>query len=60
MGADVLDFFLSASQLYCAELTYSLCIMLVTYSLCIMLVMEGARKEKKGLDFFLGKILLIC
>ena len=44
MGADVLDLLLSASQLGCADLTCSL---------HMMLVMEGARKEKKGLEFLL-------
>ena len=44
MGADVPDLFLGPSRLGRADLTYSL---------RIMLVMEGTRKEKKGLDFFL-------
>ena len=41
MGADVPDLFLSTSRLGHADLTCSL---------CMMLVMEGARKEKKGLE----------
>ena len=40
----MLDLFLSASQLGRAYLTCSLCMMLVT---------EGARKEKKGLEYIL-------
>ena len=44
MGADVPDIFLGLSQLGRADLPYSL---------RIMLVMEGTRKEKKGLDLFL-------
>ena len=39
----MLDLFLSASRLVRADLTCSL---------RIMLVMEGTRKEKKGLDFY--------
>ena len=38
----MLDLFLSASKLGCAEFSYSL---------HMMIVMEGARKEKKGLEF---------
>ena len=43
MGADVPDLFLITSQLGRADLTCSL---------QMMLVMEGARKEKKGLKSF--------
>ena len=42
MGDDVLELFLSASRLGCADLTCSL---------RMMLVMKGARKEKKGLEY---------
>ena len=42
MGADVPDLFLGPSRLGRADLTYSL---------RMMLVMEGTRKEKKGLEF---------
>ena len=38
----MLDLFLSASRLGCVDLACSL---------IMMLVMEGARKEKKGLEF---------
>ena len=41
MGADVPDLFLGPSRLGCADLTCSL---------RMMLVMEGTRKEKKGLE----------
>ena len=41
MGADVLDLFLSVPQLGGAEFPFSL---------GMMLVVEGARKEKKGLE----------
>ena len=43
MGADVPDLFLGPSRLGCADLTCSL---------RMILVMEGARKEKKGLEFY--------
>ena len=49
MGADVLDLFLSASRLGRADFACSL---------HMMLVMEGARKENKGLDFFCLKNLV--
>ena len=49
MGADVPDLFLSLSQLGRADLTCSL---------RMMLVMEGARKEKKGLESFFLKNLV--
>ena len=42
----MLDLFLIASQLGCAELNCSL---------RMMLVIEGARKEKKGLEFYFLK-----
>ena len=50
MGADVPDLFLSTSRLGRADLTCSL---------LMMLVMEGARKEKKGLEslFFLKNLV---
>ena len=52
MGADVPDLFLSTSRLGRGDLTCSL---------RMMLVMEGARKEKKGLESLLFlKILSIC
>ena len=53
MDKEVLDLFLSASWLGRPEFSCSL---------HMILVMEGARKEKKGLDFFacFWKILLIC
>ena len=41
MGADVPDLFLGLSGLGCADLTYSL---------RMMLVVEGTRLEKKGLE----------
>ena len=44
MGADLPDLFLGPSQLGRADLTCSL---------RMMLVMEGTRKEKKGLESFL-------
>ena len=50
MGADVLNLFLSASQLGRADFACSL---------RMMLVMEGARKEKKGLDFFKNLVDLL-
>ena len=43
MGADLPDLFLSTSRLGRADFACSL---------HMMLVMKGARKEKKGLDFF--------
>ena len=43
MGADVPDLFLGLSRLGQEDLTFSL---------RMMLVMEGARKEKKGLEFY--------
>ena len=49
MGADVPDLFLSTSQLGRADLTCSL---------HMMLVMEGARKERKGLESFFLKNLV--
>ena len=48
MGADVPDLFLGPSQLGRADLTCSL---------RMMLVMEGTRKEKKRLDFFLKNLV---
>ena len=44
MGADVPDLFLGPSRLVRADLPCSL---------RMMLVMEGTRKEKKGLEFFI-------
>ena len=44
MGADVSNLFLGPSRLVCADLTCSL---------RMMLVMEGTRKEKKGLKSFI-------
>ena len=48
MGADVPDLFLSTSRPGRADLTCSL---------RMMLMMEGARKGKKGLDFFLKNLV---
>ena len=44
----MLDLFFSASRLDRADFAYSL---------CMMLVVEGARKEKKGLEFIFEKLV---